>query len=398
MSVWSRIAKLVGLSKRPVTTPPTTTSTARLVATVDAEPASLAGYSRGTAYSSKVQTDFEIIYRRDGVVYGIVNRFVRSITGVPFTIKASESVRKEAEEWVNKPELGFREILRGIVQDVLVYGNAWVELVPSKLGNDIIKLNRLDPKYMDYKRDGMGNIVLNPQGEPTAVVFQSGLKKVEVSKERVAHFLLTKIPGEFLGISPLETIYSIIKYKMNIENGLAEGLYRQVYCPVVVKVGSETSEPTPQVIDAVAKSLQDFHKKTVMVVPYHFELQRVEMGSVRPPEKVVDFLLYLDKIVREAYGVPVSENKERVPEFERAVRNYQEILEWQLRQEIFKPLAKLRGWDEIPEIQFAEFAPETTLLEARGYSYLARAGVVTTDTETENYWRKRLGIPPKTIH
>lgn len=391
MSVWKRIAKLVGLSR---TEQPTQFATGKLVATVDASVS--VGIVDSGGYSPSTMRQFEIIYRRDGTIFGIVNRFVRSIVGVPFSIRAPEQIQQELEEWINRPGIEFRDILRGVVQDILVFGNAWVELVFNKLGDDIVKLNRIDPKCMDYKRDGRGHPVLNELGEPTTVVYQpTGGQKVELPKEKVAHFTFTKGAGELLGISPLETLYSIVKYKMNIENGLAEGLYRQVYCPIVVKVGSEAFEPTPAVIDSVAKGLEEFHKKTLLVVPYHYSIERLEMGGVKPPEKVVDFLLYLDRIIREAYGTSVIEGRERVPEFERAVRNYQEILEWQIKKEIFMPLAKVRKWEVVPEIQFAEFAPETTLLEARGYSYLARANVVTPDTETENYWRKRLGIPIK---
>ena len=405
-----RIARFLGLTRA---SPPEPSEVSRLARSVTEREERLAPIETA-AYpfvpTPRLLQDYEGFYRRDGTIYGIVNRFVRAIVGVSITPIAPEDIIDDFTEWLNDPQVGFRECLRGIVQDVLVFGNAFVEMVSNPSLTDIRRLVRVDPKTMDFERDTVTQrVLLDEYGRPKRVVYTPlglGSQKVmpkeigvidpETGKKTTsgfAHFTFTRTAGDILGVSPLETLYSLLKYKMNIENSLAEGLYRQTYSPIVIKVGREGEEPSPKVIDQIAEEMKDFHKKIALIVPYHFEIDRLEAARGRVPEGIIDFILYLDRLIREAYGTSIVEGKERIPEFERAVANYQAILEWQLQEEIFRPLARLRGWSSIPTIRFAQEAPESKLIESRSLAYLMRAGAITWDEELENYLRRNYGLP-----
>jgi len=337
--------------------------------------------------------EFETLYKRDGTVFGMVNRLTRAIVGGAITPQAEDArVLQEFSTWLKMPQINFKETLKGIVTDILVYGNAFLELVPSKDGTTIARLNRLEPGLVDFKRDERFNVLLDPYGKPQTIVFTmpTGETK-EIPKEKVAHFAFFKLPSDYLGISPLESIYHQLKYKVNLENSLAEGLFRTTYLPLVIRVGDKEHPPAPEIINQIRNSFKELERKYAIFLPYFVDVEKLGLGRGRPPERFVDLLEHLNAVILGAFGLPRTE--EEISEYERAVKTLQEGLITQLRDELFTPLATRRKWPEVPTIIIAESSAQGALIRARGASYLARAGLITWDEKLENHIRSQFGYP-----
>lgn len=349
-----------------------------------------------SAKPPQVRPEYELFYRKDATVFGIVNRLSRDIATVPFLAQAQDdSIREQFQEWLNNVDFG--RVFRDITQDVLVYGNAWLELIPNKANTDIVRLKRIDPLTMDFERDEQGNIVVDEWGKPVHVIQTvMGVQSEPIEKERIAHFKINDLPHDFLGMSPLEPLYQIMKYKLNIENALAEGVWRLSFPPILVTAGDDAHPPTPENLEALKTEFKDLDKKLALFLPPWVKVARLDVGMGRAVIKIENILAYLNNLIKEAYGLPPETKKggEEVPDYEKTVERYRMILIEQFEEEVFKQLAIKRDWAEVPTVAFPEVEPRTKLFNTRAVGYLRRSGLLTWDPEVENYFRKMFGIPP----
>jgi len=238
-----KFARLIGLSKEPevVAIPFALDSIEEAIAK---EPRLEA--PRPKYYSRQTLATFSSFFRRDGALFGIVNRIVRGVTATEIVPKAEdERVLEEFREWLARPQLAFKETLRAIVQDVLVYGNAWIRLLYNEKKTNVVKFQRLDPEVTNFKRDEKDQVILDEYGKPETIIVEAALKREELPKKEVAHFAFFRMPYDLTGLSPMESIYQVVKYKSNIERAVAEGAYRMAFAPLVVYVGAADHPPGP---------------------------------------------------------------------------------------------------------------------------------------------------------
>jgi len=343
--------------------------------------------STGLPSMSGLYEDFELLYRRDGVIFGIVNKFARDVSATQIVIDAKdETVKKELEEWMNRSTISFREVIKNIIVDNLVWGNAFYELKTNASLDDIVRLVRKNPKYMDFERDMNGNVILDEQGKPVKVVEVRSGKKTYYPKYLVAHFALFRLPDEPIGISPLESLYNIIKYKLNVEKASSQGFWRQGFPPIIATVGTDNQPATPEMMKDVKKAFEKLHKSLAIFLPHYVKVDRLETEQLRDVDKQLNYLVAR---IKEAYTMAEGS----ATDYERTVASYQRELETQIKEEILQPLADLRKWKEVPSIKFIEASPETRLANARTLAVLGRQGLIVYDPELENYLRKQLGLP-----
>jgi hypothetical protein len=331
-------------------------------------------------------TDFELLYRRDGVIFGTVNKESRDVSGAPIIVDAKdEAIKGEVEQWISRPAIALREVMKNIISDNLVFGNSWYELVPNVGMDDIVRLVRKDPKTMDFKRDTYGDVIVDEWGKPTTVVEeQRGVYK-EHPKEFCGHFALFKLPDDPIGISPLEALYATMKYKLNVEKATSQGYWRQGFPPIIASVGTETMPATPDMLKDVKKAFEKIQDKLAIILPHYVKVDRIEAEQLRDVDKQLDYLVAR---IKEAYSIGGD-----ATDYERTIINYQRQLEGQLKEEILEPLAKIRGWSEVPSVRLVDISPETKLTSARVLSLLGRGGLVVYDAKLENYLRKVLSLP-----
>jgi len=347
--------------------------------------------------------ELELIYRLDGLTFGIINKYVRDTVGVDYVIRAEdETSRKTIEEFCRRRESNFNRMLPVIVRDNLIFGFSILETVFSKDRSELLRLIRVNPTTVtDYIRDTSNKVKRDRWGIPVGFVQHIEGEKRELPRENIAFFTFTSIEeGEF-GIAPLEVLYNPIKYKLNIEKATGEAMWRTGFPPIIVTLGSEgkiagtSIIPTEEHYAKAKEAIKGFSSKSAIIKPWWMQIERMELGR---PERVDTYLNYFNNVIREAFGMPRIETEEKGREFalidyERAIQAIQLELARQIETEIFDKIVKIKGLKELPRIRFIEYTPTTKLSRARRYGIYSRAGILTYDQDLEKHIRETEGIP-----
>jgi len=145
-------------------------------------------------------------YRKNEWVRACVDALVNEVMsqGWEFYVEdETESYKrllKKLDEWFKQPNAqeSSEELLRTILVDWLVTGDAFIELVPSDLGN-ITELYAIDPQHMKIKIDKHGIVVQYIQKV-------HGKDPVEFDPEDIIHWKYQSVSSSVFGLSPLETL------------------------------------------------------------------------------------------------------------------------------------------------------------------------------------------------
>lgn len=124
-----------------------------------------------------------------------------------------------------------RKLLRQIVKDMGVYGNAFVELV--ELGNKIVRLKNINPYKMRVDR--------NEKGEVIQYVQEIGYNESDYPKwnpNRIIHFKNREITGKPYGISDVEPILEAAEILRDMGIDLANFISNKAYPPILWKLGT----------------------------------------------------------------------------------------------------------------------------------------------------------------
>jgi len=201
----------------------------------------------------------------------------------------------------------FREVLTKIVQNMCIYGNAWVELVRDATDSRIVALDWIDPKSMDFLRDEQQNIIYAPDGFPKAYVQyvrfedelkgvpkrlqieQFGRKAILFERERIAHFPFYTVGDNLDGIGLIEPLFNVSQGKLNIQEGLAQFAYRKGIPLLWAKVGDEAHPPSPEEIDDLTKKLRGISYRTEIVTPYYHDLQLLESKTAERKQEILNY-------------------------------------------------------------------------------------------------------------
>jgi len=367
----------------------------RLVRSLSVETVSEVLSKRGETPKARLRL-LEQIYRMDGLVFGLINKYARDVVSGGYTIIADdEESRTTVENWCRDRKRGFGKFLRTVIRDCLIYGFAIYELVPNRANTEVLKILRIDPKSIDYKREG-GEIVQDEYGYPLAFVqtTQKG-RQIELPRERVAFFSLFSLEEGRMGISPLEVLYKPILYKLNMEEAVGESVWRIGFPPIILKVGDEKHPPSEELVTKLEGDLRNLTSKSAFIFPYWINMEAMELGR---PERVETYLNYFSNIIRECLGFPRIETEERgrdttLIDYERTIKALQTELAEQIEEQIFEKLAAVYQLKETPRISFVEYSPTTRLSTARRLGILTRAGLLTRDIKTENVLRAMEGLP-----
>lgn len=337
----------------------------------------------------------ELLYKLDGQIFGIINKFVRDIIGPGYIVQAEDGESKNAIiSFSNNREIGFMRMLRFIVRDCLIYGNAYFEIVYNREHSDIVQLIPIDPKTMDFQRDNLLFIARDKKdGKPIGYEqTTTTAEKIKFDREKIAHFTFYQLGDTELGMSPLEPIYKPILYKLNIEDAVGEVYSKGAYPIIIATVGDDKGNyPTSEEINKLENDIKNISSKTAFVLPYWIKMVRMESGRlerVKPTEE----LGYFTNLIAGALGASKGENGSE--DYERTVISLQKALAEQVEEQVFARLIKIKGLKEVPTIKFVEVTPSSKLSRNRRRAVLARYGLLTWDEDLEQYIRLEEGLPP----
>lgn len=255
--------------------------------------------------------ELELTWQHDGVVFNGINKIVQSIMSAPHKLIAEDpKVLAYFESFVNNlgnsgSDITWNELLAQIFEHECIFGWAFIENVYNTKGNRIVDWDVIDPKKMDYAKDRMGNIVLdkfgkpvgffeklaygtyhtandknywdvNREGIPDSVEYPAGFKAIFLKPDQIAIIKLFCVGDGFYPTGIIEPIYKTTLRKMNIEDSLANAIYRHGFPIMWAQLGDINHEPTPQHIESMLDKLKNISTKQEIATPYFYDIKILE--------------------------------------------------------------------------------------------------------------------------
>ena len=345
-----------------------------------------------TATVSKKQervskTELEYAYRVDSFIFNAVNVAEQLIMAAGGELKAEKSgTKKFFKEFLeNLSKVGadstWNEIETRIYQDCYIYGCSYNELVWNTGDDKIVDVKILDPKEMDFARDGSDNIFLDDNGKPVGFIqtvpyeidpasenmgdtAPEGVNinegsQIFIEARRICYIPLYTYGSGFEGMGKVEPAYKATIWKLNLLKAGAESSSRRGFSPIIAKVGTENVHPTPQMVANVLEKLKTLDYSKYMAIPNYVELTSLDVKTIETYE---GFLKYLTAMQSAALGIPVPFVTGLGEETNRSTLGTQlEVLKISLNSianrvaskitiNMFKPIAESNGLSEYPEL------------------------------------------------
>jgi len=240
----------------------------------------------------------------------------------------------------------------------------------------------IDPKKMDYAKTSTQNIVLDKFGKPVGyvetlppdvAVTDSNLPEslvgtvsmppnsIFLEPDHVSLIKLYMVGDGFYPTGLIEPIYKTSIRKMNIEEAMANAIWRHGFPIILASVGDSNHEPTPQQIKSTLAKLQDISYKQELAVPFYYKLEILESKQA---EKLREHLEYFIQQEIAGMGIPKPYATGGGEETNRAtLTNQTEMFmltlrdiiaktTYSIRKYMFKPICDLEGFSEIPNLRW----------------------------------------------
>jgi len=167
----------------------------------------MTSHPKGTvSYHSAVsQKDLKELVMSDEELRATISIIVDTLTKSGYTLVGSKTNIQNTEKLLSK--LRFSKILRKIYWNILVYGNAFIEIVKTSAGT-VVKLKVVDTPSIEIDIDEKGNVFGYYQVDPT-----TGAKKPYWSADEMVHISVDEITSSIWGNSPLTSLDTIITLK-----------------------------------------------------------------------------------------------------------------------------------------------------------------------------------------
>lgn len=309
---------------------------------------------------------FALIFKRYPLCFrGAIIR-ANEVIARGFEIVANDKeARATIISFINKTNL--KNLIFQICIDTDVFGNSFLEVIYSKNRREVADLAIIHPATMDFLRDSRQRIVFNENGKPRGFIQKSAAKRIEFEADQIAHFAFIRIGDELLGISLFEPALATIKRAMNIEEGIAQAIYRHGFPQFFIQIGNDNNPPTKKMIDDVASTVEDLNVKNEYVAPYYFDIKILEPSSTRSFDAYSKH--FIDQIIADL-GIPKpilmgtgeGTNKATADvqsrHFRAQIETMQSIIKYIIEEKVFKKIAELNQLKEVPKLEWNEVLPE----------------------------------------
>lgn len=318
-------------------------------------------------------------------------------------------------------DITWDEMLEAIYKYQMIYGWSFVEDVFNKKQDKIVDLTLIDPKRMDYAKDGSDKIVLDKYGKSVGYTLKIpldveavgdsipnefrntisiGTDKIFMLPKRVCQFKLYTYGDRFYPLGLIEPGYRSILRKMNIEEAQANSIYTRGTYPVIAYVGDQMHEPTPQDIDSVLKNLTKLKHDRYSAFQYWVRLDTLEAKQSDIVQSTLDYLRLNETA---SLGMPTSFATGAGEATNRAtLTNQQAVLEFTLndivnrtvatiKKYIFKRIAFYNGLTSIPDIKWGLIRADEPNDQAQRIVQYVKNGILNPQ-EIAKFVKKTEGI------
>jgi len=303
-----------------------------------------------------------------------------------------DDVREWLKDWLD--EQNILETLRIAATDMLVFGNAYIELCRDEDTGQIIWLKPLDPVHMRVRRDAKGNIF----GYIQLLTFPPVVFPVD----DIVHFRWGAKSWWYesaYGSSILRPLLKIQAYIDQFEDDMATIVHTYAKPMLVVKAGTPERPFSDQQLAALMEAFRDRKPATDVFVRGDVDVQVVQ--SMTKDVNVTWWLDYLHRMRQAVLGVPKiflgeSEGTNRataeicMQEYVTRLRMMQEIIGDTLETVLFKQLIQAEFGEgvEIPKVKWRPVWEPTVQDKAKYICDLIDRGIITVKEA-----RTQLGFP-----
>jgi SPP1 gp7 family putative phage head morphogenesis protein len=282
--------------------------------------------------------DCEKVYKKFGLVSGIINKNVDHTVG-EFTIESdNDNVVKVINEFIKKNN--FSVILRDWIRESLMKGNGFMEINVQTKDCKIIGANDM-------------YVVRNRKGEVTGynqyigdLVKFNQKKIIPFTPNQIAHLPFNKIAGEAYGygyIYPNERV--IENLILNIQD-VHKLISRKAGAPLWAKCGIPGEATNPGDVDAMKANMQYLNNSVNWATDANVDLKVVDFGPLG--EKLTGLIEHdirelcagmdMPEVLLNSGQLNEGIAKTQIAGWKMKIMNFQDMIEGIILEKIFKPL------------------------------------------------------------
>jgi len=345
-------------------------------------------FSKDWDEEKKLET-FEDIYKTVPLVQAAINYTADLAVGTGYElISEDEGAKKKVDEFLKQQD--FTLLMHRVTRHLLVYGNAYLELV--RLGEKIVEMKLLHPKTMEVvtSEDNTGEVIGYKQ-----ITGPAKTDVVPFDVDEIAHFKWNVIGDSLLGTSAIESVAGVLGIKLEMEKDFRLISHRYAAPQVHYKIGTD-SEPATDTQIANFESQLEEHNPEMDLISAH----TISADVINPLGSrigVEEFMKHIENQVIAGLQVPevalgrgqnITEAtaKVQIGIFDRRVKSVQRVLTNQTEALIIRQIS------EGVRIEFGEFEKEDEDIKVNRLLRLKAGGIVTPE-----YVAQQLGIDKKFI-
>jgi hypothetical protein len=359
--------------------------------------------------------ELELTYLHNPTIFNGINKITQTIMSANHEITATDPKIKEyfvkfTDELGNSgSDITWEELLSQIYKFQCIYGKAWIENIWNKKNTNIVDWDLIDPKKMDYAKNTQQKLALDKFGKPLGYVetlpydvpanpqvLPEAIRKlitlppnaIFLEPKRIALIKLFAVGDGFYPIGLVEPIYKTSLRKLNIEEALANAIWRHGFPIMLASVGDSNHEPTPQQVKSILDKLKDVNFKQELSMPYYYDLKILE---AKKAEKLREHLEYFKEQEIAGLGIPKpfatgggeATNRATLGNqgdmFQLTLRDIINKTVFSIRKYMFKPICDIEGFKEIPNINWDLIGPDELDKKSKRMIEYVKAGIFTPE-------------------
>jgi hypothetical protein len=254
--------------------------------------------------------DLRLIYLTNGLINRAVKTRASLVVSRGFELTYSDDrVKNCITKFLDNIQkndlhgLNLEMMMEQMCKDTDVFGNGFRLLVENKSKSNFVALKPLHPVNVDFKRDPMGKIDLDESRNPTAYVVKLDTgQKIEVERDKMAHLAFDVLGDEVVGQSLVVSVYNQIERLQNIEEGLAQAIYKKGW-PLHEAILTNRPDWTPDETDIeyVNKQLDGIDAASHFT---HTDDYRLVVHDAKFPLNAMNYPVYYVDQICSVTGIP----------------------------------------------------------------------------------------------
>lgn len=298
--------------------------------------------------------DFESIeklYKKYGIISGIINKITDSIVG-DFDIQLdNENAKALVDSFVHSSN--FKLVLREWVREGLLKGNGFIEL-----DLDDEKIRILNANFMYVKRNKKGKVLeYNQWTKPFKGFRRDSPDMIPFKPNKIAHLLINKIPNDPYGIGIVWQNERVIQNLILNEQDLQKLVSRKAGSPYHFKVGQPGVNVPTNVVDDVNAKLQYLTNRTEWVTDADIDIKAISFPDLG--KNLTEAQMYFFRMLLAGVEMPevmmgsgqLNEGiaKAQVSTFKLKIAAYRDQISTVIEEKIIRPLLRANNLDEQPK-------------------------------------------------